>query len=174
MQDIFKSILRILQLLWLVILTGLIGNVIALNINAAGNATAAINFSMFVIVLAWLAALYGLIANYVETIAIPVAMLALDAAATLFTFIAAVVLAAKLRATNCGGDLNPDILGGDWIGFGSADNQKRCRSIQAGTTFMWFLFACFVGTLFFVAAGWRRGGGGSIRSGAPHMSQLRV
>ena len=174
MQALAQSVLRILQLLWIVLLTALIGNVIATNVNAASSAQAAVNFSMFVVVLSWLAALYGLITAYVETISMAIVLLALDAAATLFTFIAAVVLAAKLRAVNCGNYLDPNDLGGDWIGFGSLDNQKRCRELQASTAFMWFLFACFVGTLFFTAVGWRRGGGGSVRSSAPTMSQFRV
>ena len=62
-MEFILSILRIAQLLLLVILTGLIGNVIATNISAAGSATAAVNFTMFAIVLSWLAALFGLATN---------------------------------------------------------------------------------------------------------------
>lgn len=40
-------------------------------------------------------------AAFVEAIAIPIALLILDAFATLFTFIAGVVLAAKLGAHSC-------------------------------------------------------------------------
>jgi len=176
MDTLFRNILRILQLLWIVLLTALIGNVIASNINAAGSAEAAVNFAMFAIVLSWLAALYGLVANYVESISMAIAHLALDGLATLFTLIAAIVLAAKLKAVNCAdaGDRHdhPD----DWIAFGSADDQKRCREIQASTVFMWFLWACFAVSLFFTATSWRRAGGsmGSVRSGRPHMSQVGV
>ncbi len=156
-----KSVARLLQLFWALLLTALVGNVIASNINAAGSAEAAVNFAMFAVVLAWLAAIYGLAAHKVESLSMPIVLLALDGAATLFTAIAGIVLAAKLRATSCGGDLDPKSLGDDWIGFGSADDQKRCRELQASTTFMWFLFACFGVSLFFTARDWSRHGSGS-------------
>lgn len=165
-----QLILRAIQLLFLIILTGLIGNIIATNLHAAGSATAAINFSMFVIVLSWLAALIGLATGLVERIALPLIVhLAADALATLFTFIGAVVLAAKLKVVNCS-----DTRGqpGDWIAYGSGDDHKRCREVQAGTAFMWFLFATFAAALVLSFLGFRRGGG-SIRSG-PTMSQVRV
>lgn len=162
--------LRAIQLLFIIILTGLVGSVIASNVAAASSATAAVNFSMFVVVLSWLAALFGLAVGLVERLSLPVlALLGLDGAAALFTFIDAVVLAAKLRAVNCadtGGQ--PD----DWIAYGSADDTKRCREIQAATVFMWFLFATFAAALVLTFMGFRRGGG-SVRSG-PTMSQVRV
>ncbi|GAB1313872.1 hypothetical protein MFIFM68171_04082 [Madurella fahalii] len=165
-----QLLLRAIQLLFIVILTGLIGSVIASNVNAAYSATAAINFSMFVVVVSWLAALFGLAVGMVERISLPVlALLGVDVAATLFTLIDAIVLAAKLKTVNCadtGGQPN------DWIAYGSPDDTKRCRSIQAGTVFMWFLFATFATTLVLTFLGVRRGGG-SVRSG-PTMSQVRV
>ncbi|CCC08873.1 hypothetical protein SMACR_07510 [Sordaria macrospora] len=162
-------ILRCLQLLFLIILTALIGNVIALDVAASSTARSAINFSMFVIVLSWLAALFGLAAALFQRIAIPLVMLALDAAATLFTVIAGIVLAAKLGAVNCG---DTDGHGRNWIAYGSADDAKRCREIQAGTAFMWFLFAAFAAALTMAVMSWRRTGG-SVRSG-PMMSQVGV
>jgi len=169
-MELIPTALRGLQLLWLLILTALIGNVIATNINAAGSAEAAVNFSMFVLVVTWLAALYGLVAAVLEQFAIPIVQLGLDGAAALFTFIDAIVLAAKLRAVNCASTAN---LGDDWIGYGSADDQKRCRELQAGTFFMWVLFATTAVNLGLFAMTWRRSGG-SVRSGGPHMSQVRV
>jgi len=175
MEAVARNILRLLQILWALLLTALLGNVVANNVAAAGTATAAVNFGLFATVVAWLAALYGLVTHFVETLAVPLAALALDGAATLFTAIAGIVLAAKLRATACGGGLDPKSLGDDWIGFGSTDDEKRCRELQAGTTFMWFLFACFAASLFFTLAGWRRSGGSvhSAVSSGP-MSQLHV
>lgn len=165
-----QLILRAVQLLFLIILTGLIGNVIASNEHAAGSATAAVNFSMFVIALSWVAALLGLTAGLVERIMLPVlALLAADGTATLFTFIDAVVLAAKLQAVNCS---NTKGHSSSWIGYGSHNDEKRCREIQASTAFMWFLFATFAGALVLTFLGFRRGGG-SMRSG-PTMSQVRV
>ena len=60
----------------------------------------------------------------------------------------------------------------DYIAFGSNDDMKRCREIQASTAFMWVLFFCFVGTLFFGFKAFRSGGG-SVRHG-PSMSQIGV
>jgi hypothetical protein len=99
MQEFLKSILRLVQLLFVLLTTALMGNVVATN---GGNvATAAIHFIMFVCALSWLATLYGLAAHFVSAIAIPIVSLALDGSTTLFSFIGAVVLSAKLTAVNC-------------------------------------------------------------------------
>lgn len=114
-MEFIVNILRIVQLLWILLITALIGNVIASNVDAASSAEAAINFTMFVTVLAWIAALYGLAASFVSALAMPIVVLALDGVTTLFTFISAVVLAAKLTAVNCA-DLvrSPYFLLGIW------------------------------------------------------------
>jgi uncharacterized membrane protein len=172
-MEIILAILRFVQLFWLLLITALIGNVIANNVNASSGNESAINFTMFVAVLSWLAALYGLAAAVIESLAIPIVLLALDGLATLFTVIDGIVLAAKLRTTNCGGDLTN--LGGDWLGYGSSDDVKRCREVQASTAFMWFLFATFVAVLAFTLVSFRRSGT-SVRSsvGRPHMAQVGV
>jgi len=170
-MELIPTVLRALQLLWTLILTALIGNVIATNINAAGSATAAINFSMFVIVISWLAAIYGLATAFVDSIAIPMACLVADGVAVLFTFIAAVVLAAKLGVVNCADTKDK---GDSWIAYGSADDTKRCREIQAGTVFMWFLFISFTAGLVLTYLGFRRGGGSVSGRSGPSMSQVRV
>ncbi|KAL2175799.1 marvel domain-containing protein [Thermothelomyces heterothallicus CBS 202.75] len=169
MQKI-QLLLRAVQLLFIIILTGLIGNVIASNEHAASSATAAINFSMFVIALSWVAALLGLAAGLFERIVLPVlVILAADGFATLFTFIDAIVLAAKLGAVNCS---RTQGHAASWIAYGSHNDEKRCREIQASTAFMWFLFATFAAALVLSFLSFRRGGG-SMRSG-PTMSQVRV
>ncbi|KAK2070232.1 hypothetical protein P8C59_004744 [Phyllachora maydis] len=169
-MDLIQAILRGLQLFWIVILTALIGNVIANNVHAATSAESAINFSMFVIVISWLATLFGLAAAAAEALAIPIVLLAADGFATLFTFIDAIVLAAKLRAVNCSETVGHD---GDWIAYGSHNDEKRCREVQASTVFMWFLFATFVAGMFFTFMSFRRTGG-SVRTGGPTMSQVRT
>ncbi len=100
MEVFVQSILRLLQLLWVFLTTALIGNVIATN--GGGVATSALNFTMFVCALGWITVLYSLLAHFVSAVAMPVVALGLDSFSTLFTFIAAVVLAAKLTAVNCG------------------------------------------------------------------------
>lgn len=97
-MELVKSILRLLQFLLLLLTTALIGNVIASNNSGSQSA---VNFIMFVCALSWLAVLYGLVSHFVSAISIPIVALALDSTATLFTFIGAVVLAAKLQAVNC-------------------------------------------------------------------------
>ncbi|EMR63684.1 hypothetical protein MGN70_008000 [Eutypa lata] len=166
-MEFVKSILRLVQLLWVLLATALIGNVIATN---GGNvANSALHFTMFVCALSWLAVLYGLASHFVSAIAFPIVALALDSLSTIFTFIAAVVLAAKLTAVNCN---NLDGKDDGYIAFGSSNDEKRCREIQASDVFLWFLFATFAATLFFVVKEFRHGGG-SIRRG-PNMSQIGV
>lgn len=152
--------LRALQLFFIIILTALLGNVIATHNNGSLVSSAAVNFSMFVTVLAWLATLYGLAVAFASSFAIPVVVLAADAAAVLFTFIDAIVLAATLRVRNCGNEDGSSL-------------EKKCRELQASTAFMWFLLATFLGTLALAALAFRKGGGGSVRSG-PTMKQVHV
>ncbi|KAK7756004.1 hypothetical protein SLS62_001947 [Diatrype stigma] len=166
-MEFIKSILRLLQLLWVLLATALLGNVVATNGGRVG--TPALHFTMFVCAISWLTVLYGLVAHFVAAIAVPIALLALDALATLFTFIAAVVLSAKLTAVNC---KNLDGKDPSYIAFGSSNDEKRCREIQGGIVFLWFLFATFGASLFFVFKDFRLGGG-SIRRG-PNMSQIGV
>ncbi|RYP58083.1 hypothetical protein DL769_009115 [Monosporascus sp. CRB-8-3] len=166
-MEMIKSILRILQFLWVLLTTALIGNVIATNGGDVGNS--ALNFVMFVCALSWIAVLYGLAMRFVSAIAMPIVALVLDGLAVLFTLIAGIALAAKLGAVNC------DNLEGEdpgYIAFGSGDDEKRCRQIQASTVFLWFLFITFVGTFFYVFREFRRGGS-SIGRG-PNMSQIGV
>jgi hypothetical protein len=173
MEGFIKILLRGSILLWTLLITALIGNVIANNRNAAGSAEAAVNFTMFVAALSWIAGLVGLAGVFVSFLARPLLALPLDGLATLFTFIAAIVLAAKSRAVDCG---NIGDRSSSWIGYGSGNDAKRCREIEASTAFMWFLWASFMGVLFFVIRD-ARGGGSfsrSSRSSRPNMSQVGV
>lgn len=155
-MEIIQIAIRALQLLWILLLTGLIGNVIAANNNGSFVSTDAVNFSMFVIALAWVVTLYGLVVGFVGAFAIPIVVLVADVLAVLFTFIDAIVLAALLGVPGCG----------------STGDHHKCRELQASTAFMWFLFVTFVASLVFVCLGFKRGGG-SVRTG-PGMSQVRV
>lgn len=171
---LLKTGLRGSQLLWCLLLTALIGNVIAESISASSSATAAVNFTMFVIVASWLSATYGLLARLFPSIESTNVQLPADAAGCLLNFIGAVVLSAKLGVVNCGdiGEKKDDLPDG-WIAWGSPDDGKRCREIQAGAVFMWFLFACFAGSAFFT---WKdaRPRGFSIPTSRPSMTQISV
>ncbi|KAM5352360.1 hypothetical protein ACJ41O_005083 [Fusarium nematophilum] len=171
--NLIKMILRAVALLITLLVTALIGNVIASNIDAAGSATAAVNFVMFVAALSWIVCIVGLVAFFASALDKPALQLPLDAAAVLFSFIAAVVLAAKLRAVDCG-NINPKALPGDWIAWGSASDEKRCRELQASTVFMWFLFACFSGSLFLTVRDARNTYGSIRNASRPSMSQIGV
>ncbi|ROV96265.1 hypothetical protein VMCG_07691 [Cytospora schulzeri] len=155
-MEIIQIAIRAFQLLWIILLTALIGNVLAANNDGSFVSTSSVNFSMFVIVLSWLVTLYGLAVGFVGALAIPIVVLACDGAAVLFTLIDGIVLAAKLGTPNCG----------------STSDHHKCRELQASTAFMWFLFATFVASLVFALLGFKRGGG-SVRTG-PGMSQVRV
>jgi len=162
--------LRLLQFLWTLLITALIGNVIA---DAFGGNPAAINYAMFVAVFCWLVLLYGLATAFMEALLIPIGLLVADGLAVLFTFIAGVVLAAKLGAHDCN---NASYTTKNSLTNGSDNPSKRCKELQASTAFFWFLFATFVGSLvivFFASRGSMssvRGGG--VRRGAPAMSQV--
>lgn len=172
MPNMVNLILRGTALLWTLLITALIGNVIASNIDAAGSAMAAVNFTMFVAVLSWIVCLYAIASSFVSALAFPIVMLPLDALAVLFTFVDAIVLAAKLRAVNCS-NIAAWHFSSSWIAFGSADDEKRCREIQASTVFMWFLWISLTASLFFTFKE-SRGGRltGSVRSSGPNMSQV--
>lgn len=165
-------IARAVALLWTLLITALIGNVIASNVDAAGSAMAAINFTMFVAVLSWLVCIYALAASFVSALGLPIVLLALDAAAVLFTFIDAIVLSAKLRAVNCA-NITGKHFSSTYIAFGSDNTEKRCREIQASAVFLWFLFISLSAGLFFTFKDTRGGGlTGSARSSKPNMSQV--
>lgn len=155
-MEIIQIALRSLQLLWILLLTALLGNVIAANNHGSLVSTAGVNFSMFVTALAWVVSLYGLAVAFVSGLAVPVVVLVADVLAVLFTLIDAIALAALLGAPDCG----------------STRDHHKCRELQASTAFMWFLFATFVASMAFAAMGFKRGGS-SVRTG-PGMSQVRV
>lgn len=157
-MEMIQIAIRAVQLLLLIILTGLLGNVIATSNHGAFVSAAAVNFSMFVTVLSWLVTLYGLATAFVESLAVPVVAVAADALVLLFTFIDAIVLAALLKVLNCA------TQGG---------LEKKCRELQASTAFMWFLFGTFLASAALAALRLRREGGGSVRSG-PTMRQVHV
>ncbi|KXJ90988.1 marvel domain-containing protein [Microdochium bolleyi] len=163
MRGMLHSIMRLAQLLLVLLATAVLGNAVAIS---APNSV--VNFLMFVCALNWIAILWGLVTHFISSLDMPIVSMALDGVAALFTFIGAVVISAKLTAVNCSN------LGGfapDYVAFGSADNEKKCRELQAGTVFLWFLLPLLCATLFLAFREFRRGG--SIIS-RPSMSQVGV
>lgn len=172
--NLIKMILRCTELLITVLLTAIVGNVIASNVDAFGTATAAVNFVMFVVVVSWLVSILGIAAFFASVLNNPMILLPLDGVALLFTMIAAVVVSAKLRMVDCG-DIEVKKMPSDWIAWGSDSDEKRCRELQAGAVFAWFLFTSYAGSFFFSFKDAREHVGGSFRSASrPSMSQIGV
>ncbi|CAK7206225.1 hypothetical protein SEUCBS139899_009012 [Sporothrix eucalyptigena] len=167
-------IVRCVQLIFIIICIALFGNVINNNIDGH---MSAINYALFAAIIAWVACLWGMIATFLSVLTEGIfayGLLAFDVLAVIFVFVAAIVIPAKLKAVNCGGDLTVERRGANWIGFGSVDDEQRCRELQAGTAFLWFLFAALVVALLMTLVNFRRSGRSSGGSSAPHMSQVRV
>ncbi|KKA28602.1 hypothetical protein TD95_003947 [Thielaviopsis punctulata] len=164
---------RIWQFVWTLIATALLGNVIASNIDGSSSGSTTLNYSMWALVLCWIACLYGLGAAFVPAMAIPIVLVVLDSLATLFMFIDAIVLSARIKAVDCS-RLVRDKLPHNYIAWGSNNDEKRCREIQASAVFLWFLFFSFVLTLTFaVIDAKRRGLRGKGGAGGPAMTQVR-
>ena len=98
MVSLSQLFLRGLQFFLTLLITALVGNALD---DRAGGSPASINFVMFVAVLSWIVLLYGLVAAFIESLAVPVVLLVLDGLATLFTFIAAIVLPARMHVHSC-------------------------------------------------------------------------
>ena len=104
MASIPQIALRALQFLWTLLILALLGNAIA---DAFAGNPSGVNFSMFVAALSAAALIYTLAAAFVESLAMPIVMIVIDALLTAFTFIAGVLLAAKLHVHSCGNNVSP-------------------------------------------------------------------
>jgi len=101
-MNIIKTGLYALAFLWTLLITALLGNVIY---DAYGGTPSQINYCMFVAVLSWIVLIIGFVGSFSESIPV-IVLLATDALAILFTFIAAVVLSAKLGVHSCGNSVS--------------------------------------------------------------------
>lgn len=163
-MNIIQLMLRGIQFIWILLITALIGNVIA---EAFSGNPSSINYAMFVAVFCWVVLIIGIggaVSEAVPAIAIVVA----DALAILFTFIAGVVLAAKLHVHSCG---NTSYVNSNSLTNGSHDPTKRCHELQASTAFFWFLFLTFIASAAMGAMNMGGLRGGSSRKG-PAMTQV--
>lgn len=167
-MQVIQAALRGSQFLWTFLTTALIGNVIA---EAFSGNSSSINYAIFVSVFCWIVVLWGIAALVVESLAMPKILGPMDILATVFTFIAGVVLAAKLGVHSCG---NEDYIRSNPLTNGSNNPSKRCHELQASTAFYWFLFASFAAS---IAMTFLNGGASSmrrgvVRKGGPSMSQV--
>lgn len=96
-MNLIKAGLYASAFLWTLLITALLGNVIS---DAYGGTPSQINYCMFVAVLSWIVLIMGFIGSFFESIP-AIALLVADTLAILFTFIAAVLLSAKLGVHSC-------------------------------------------------------------------------
>jgi hypothetical protein len=92
MSSLFAIFFRANQFIWIILVTALIGNVLA----SKNEKNSAVNYAMFAAAFAWVAWFYGIAAVLFDRIAIPLLVLILDVLAMIFTFVAAIVIPAKL------------------------------------------------------------------------------
>jgi len=162
-----QTICRVFQFIFTLLTTALIGN--AIHDAFSGNPSG-VNFAIFVDVFCWLVIFYGLAASFMEGLAMPMILFVLDGIAALLSFIAAVVLSAKLGVHSCG---NHGYLRSNNYTNGAYNMSKRCHELQASTAFFWFLFLAFVASI--VMTFMNRGSSTSMRGGirkGPSMSMV--
>jgi len=169
MVSLLQIVLRTIQFVFNIILMALLGN--ALNDIFTGS-PASINFAMFVAALGWIVIIYGFVAAFIESFAIPLVLMVLDGLATVFALVAGIVLAARLRVHSCS---NKSYLFSNNLTRDSHSPTKTCRELQASTAFLWFLFAAYAVSLavdFMNSRGsFSSARGGGVRRG-PSMSQV--
>jgi len=168
MVSIAQAAIRLWTFIWTLLALALLGNVIA---DAFSGNSSSINYAMFTAVISMVVVLYGFAAAFVEALAMPLALIVMDGIAMLFSFIAGVVLAAKLGAHSCS---NNSYTLHNNLTNGSHNRHKRCTELQASTAFFWFMFAGFAASMVLSALS-SRGSGLSSRGGirkGPSMSQV--
>ncbi|KAL8815785.1 MAG: hypothetical protein Q9223_005114 [Gallowayella weberi] len=170
-MQIMQLALRGLQFLLTLFILALTGNVIA---EAFKGNHSIINYTMFVAVFAMLSLLYLIGAAIIESFAIPLAMLVLDAINMLLFLIGGIALAAYLGVHSCN---NQAYLLTNKITNGSNNMSKRCREEQAVCAFLWFGFAAWAASLALSFLASRGGGTSGLRRGKcrallPQMSAV--
>ncbi|KAL8934975.1 MAG: hypothetical protein Q9216_005645 [Gyalolechia sp. 2 TL-2023] len=146
------------QFFMTLLIMALIGNVIA---DAVAGNPSIINYIIFVAVFAMLSLFYLIGAAIMESFAIPIAMLVLDALNTLLFLIGGIALAAYMGVHSCS---RQSYVANNKITNGAVDMTKRCREEQAVCAFLWFGFAAWAGSLIlsFLSS---RGGTSGLRRG---------
>lgn len=135
MLSIVDNSLRAVNFVFLIIILGLTGNLIA----TQDKTHSRVNFALFASVFGIVAdSLYGVCANFISALAWPVIVVCLDFLGWVFTFSAGTALAVGIRGGSCG---RKSFVTGNAISEGSTD---RCRKTQASLVFLYFSFAIFL------------------------------
>ncbi|OKL61843.1 hypothetical protein UA08_02856 [Talaromyces atroroseus] len=165
MPRIIGTGLRALEFVFTVILLGLVGS---LEANSSHNPES-IHYSMFTAAFSMLFLFYLIPATWSDSFTFhPIFPIVLDSLNVIFTFCAAVTLAARTKGDSCS---NHGFLNSNEIALGS---EHRCREAQAACAFFWFLWACYVGSLISSIVGGRSSTNLHSSSSArrPGMSQV--
>ncbi|KAK2747963.1 hypothetical protein FQN57_001554 [Myotisia sp. PD_48] len=166
-----NMVLRVCQLVFAVIVMGLIGNMID---DATNGSSSTVNYNMFVPAFTLLTLFYLIPAGIWDKVMMhPGIVFIIDVMNCIFIFCGAVALPAKQHVHSC---TNEDYTSTNSITRGSPFPEKRCREGQAATAFLWFLWFTFLLTSIFSGLAMvdklkgrparRRGGS------APTMSQV--
>lgn len=140
MSGFINALVRGACLLWTLLLTALVGNLIAV-----GNNNASIGYTMFVAVLSWIVTIIGLLSTVVYALSNPKIIVSLDSALLLFSLVAGIVLAAQLNTVDC--HSSQSTLRHQHVLFD--DSEGHCRQAQASAVFVWFVAICSGISLFF-------------------------
>lgn len=103
MISLAQASIRLFTFVWTLLALALLGNVIA---DAFSGNPSSVNYAMFTAVICMIVVLYGLAAAFIEALAMPIVLIIMDAIAMAFSFIAAVVLAAKLGVHSCSNNVS--------------------------------------------------------------------
>lgn len=134
-NDLFDTILRGLNLFFLIVALGLTASLI----DDQENSSSRVNMALFACVFGLVTStLYKLVAILIPALAWPVIGGAFEFLNVIFTFSAATALAASLGVHSCS---NNSYLNTQAILEGSSD---RCRKAQCATAFLYFSFFTFL------------------------------
>ncbi|KAK4626157.1 Non-classical export protein [Fulvia fulva] len=166
-MKIVNLALRALQFFMALLIMAIIGNAIAMGADSPVN-----NYTMFCAAFAMLCLFFLLPATFKEEWSVmPFLPFVLDLLLVLFWFCGAVALAAELGVHSCNND---DYVSSNRVIRGARNQHSACREAQASCAFLWFGWACFVGSAAITGMAMRGGGAprGGIRRGGPVMSQV--
>ncbi|GAD96894.1 non-classical export protein Nce102, putative [Paecilomyces variotii No. 5] len=164
-------VLRAMEFLWTLLVMALVGNMIAQAFH--GGNPASVNYAMFTSAFSMVSLFLLVPMTWKPEWGLhAIVPIVLDALNAVFFFTSGIVLAARLGAHSCS---NRSYLLHNGVTQNSHHREKRCREGQASTAFLWFAWACYMGSLVLslLAA---RSTGANLRSRGsrrgPAMSQV--
>ncbi|BAO41136.1 Non-classical export protein 2 [Kluyveromyces marxianus] len=169
MLSLLDNSLRAVNFVFLIIVLGLTGNLIATRHRVSSR----VNFALFAAVFGMVFdSIYAVLANFISAFAWPILLVTWDFLNMVFTFAAGTALAVGIRGGSCS---SRHFVRKNKI---SENSKDRCRKAQASTVFLYFSFFIFlvkfvlsvinvISTGGFGTTSTRRGG-----VGAPTIAQI--